>query len=198
MKTVLEMIVVLRQINMSPGDLNTMLDCFKTVSKDLKGFLSVGERLTKIRSDFKDLGSLIQSKYQGSEWDTKLGMGLTQVFPSSIDIAVGKSEINTLENYLNSDASLVDKCLSILEHQKTSPLPISFRDFTIVGSIEKKIELESPRVPLFTGVRIGAELEFKIYGEIELNVLSLLGMQGYNASNMEQMVSLTRAAMSGE
>ena len=79
-KTVLEMIVVLRQINMSPGDLNTMLDCFKTVSKDLKGFLSVGERLTKIRSDFKDLGSLIQSKYQGSEWDTKLGMGLTQVF----------------------------------------------------------------------------------------------------------------------
>ena len=197
-KTVLEMIVVLRQINMSPGDLNTMLDCFKTVSKDLKGFLSVGERLTKIRSDFKDLGSLIQSKYQGSEWDTKLGMGLTQVFPSSIDIAVGKSEINTLENYLNSDASLVDKCLSILEHQKTSPLPISFRDFTIVGSIEKKIELESPRVPLFTGVRIGAELEFKIYGEIELNVLSLLGMQGYNAANMEQMVSLTRAAMSGE
>ena len=197
-KTVLEMIVVLRQINMSPGDLNTMLDCFKTVSKDLKGFLSVGERLTKIRSDFKDLGSLIQSKYQGSEWDTKLGMGLTQVFPSSIDIAVGKSEINTLENYLNSDASLVDKCLSILEHQKTSPLPISFRDFTIVGSIEKKIELESPRVPLFTGVRIGAELEFKIYGEIELNVLSLLGMLGYNAANMEQMVSLTRAAMSGE
>ena len=71
----------------------------------------------------------------------KIRNGVDSGFPSSIDIAVGKSEINTLENYLNSDASLVDKCLSILEHQKTSPLPISFRDFTI-GSIEKKIELE--------------------------------------------------------
>ena len=129
----------------------------------------------------------------------KIRNGVDSGFPSSIDIAVGKSEINTLENYLNSDASLVDKMLSILRFRKHPPCPFHSEILPLWGLLRRKIELESPRVPLFTGVRIGAELEFKIYGEIELNVLSLLGMQGgIMPQNMEQMVSLTRAAMSGE
>ena len=59
-------------------------------------------------------------------------------------------------------------------------------------------ELKTPRVPLFTGVKIGAELEFKIYGEVEINLLSLLGMQSYNIDTMEQMINHTKDTLGSQ
>ncbi len=194
-----QIVAMLRVLNLSPADLNKLLEFYNLVKDDWRNVLKLGKKLKDVKKSFNDLGDFVKSGTSKNSMKHKLGLGFTQTLTNPNLVAQAQNEIETLEAILNDkNESLDNKCLSILNHQKNSTLPISSRDITLLGSVEKVFELKTPRVPLFTGVRIGAELEFKIYGEVEINLLSLLGMESYNIDTMEKMIDYTKDTLGSQ
>ncbi len=192
---VLSLLLFLRGICSNPSDLLPMINLLRSVKKHIKNFMQSGQYVSQLKGMFKNTGDIIKTNSKKST-KASFGIGLTQKYSSSTSLLNAKSEVEALQQVLNSNADPLSKCLSILEYQKTSPLPTSSRDYTVVLGASKSTSFESPRIPLFTGVRIGAELSFKIYGKLEFNLINLFGMQDYNASELKDILTYTSDVIS--
>ena len=127
-----------------------------------------------LKGTFANLGSIVKSSDKKKELRLELGGGFIQTRPISDQTAKeailsnAKNEAEQLENILNGNTHMIEKVQTLLQQQNN--FTSSTRDFALMGKLEFKYELQTPRIPLFAGVKIGLELEFKAYAEAKLNL----------------------------
>jgi len=102
-----------------------------------------------------------------------------------------KAEIKRIEQMLNTDSVMMNRMESVLlDQQSSSTLSSLSRGLAIVGKLEYTYKLDTPRVPLFYGVKLGVEFEFKAYAEGTLKILD-----SYNAGSIHSQLQVMKAAM---
>ena len=147
--------------------------------------------LGSIKGTFKNLGSIVKSSKSESSLDFEVGGGFVSSYPSTASMNAVKAEIERIEQILNSDSIMMDRMENVLlDQQSPSSLSASSRGLALVAKLEYTYKLDTPRVPLFYGVKLGVEFEFKAYAEGSLKILD-----SYNAGTIHSHLQVMKASM---
>ena len=115
---------------------------------------------------------------------------LPSIISDTLTLENAEKEAEELEKLLNVDGPMSSKINDVLQYQQNASLPASRFDLCVLAKIEKTYELKTPRIPLFYGVKFGAEFEFKAYAEGKWNLV-----ESYDSFTMLSQVNLVEGAV---